>query len=97
MRLPGCNRLVLSQSAIVMASDYQPVACGFYDELGLRMMRGRPCTLVVAYGDATETIETVIQDIYTESDAEYVQLDDGQRIRLDRIQQVDEVARSETC
>ncbi len=80
-----------------MASDYQPVACSFYDELGLRMMRGCSCTLVVAYGDATETIDTVIRDLYTEGDAEYVQLDDGQRVRLDRIQQVDNVVRSDAC
>lgn len=82
---------------LLMSSDYQPVACGFYDELGLRMMRGQSCTLVVAYGEATETIETVIQDIYTEGDAEYVELDDGQRVRLDRIQQVDDVGRAEDC
>lgn len=80
-----------------MSTDYQPVSCGFYDELGLRMMRGCSCTLVVAYGEATETIETVIQDLYTEGDAEYVQIEDGQRIRLDRIQQVDDIDRPSTC
>lgn len=80
-----------------MASDYDPVACGFYDELGLRMMRGRPCTLVVGDGDATRTIEAVIEDIYTEGDAEYVRLNDDRRIRLDLIQQVDDIERPGAC
>lgn len=80
-----------------MSSDYQPVACSFYDELGLRMMRRRPCTLVVGYGGATQAIETIIQDLYTEGEAEYVRLDDGQRVRLDRIQQVDGIVRSHAC
>jgi Rho-binding antiterminator len=80
-----------------MASDYRPVSCSFYDELGLRMMRGQACTLVVGDEDATETVEAVIEDIYTEGDAEYVRLDDDRRIRLDLIQQVDNVPRPGAC
>lgn len=80
-----------------MASDYTPVACSFYDELGLRMMRGQACTLVVGEEDASQTVEGVIEDVYTEGDAEYVRLDDGRRIRLDLIQQVDDVTRPGAC
>jgi len=80
-----------------MPSDYEPVACSFYDELGLRMMRGRSCTLVVGDEDTTQTVEAVIEDVYTEGDAEYVRLDDGRRIRLDLIQQVDDVTRPDAC
>jgi Rho-binding antiterminator len=82
---------------LAMASDYQPVSCGFYDELGLRMLRGQACTLVVGDDDTTQTVEAVIEDIYTEGDAEYVRLDDGRRIRLDLIQQVDDVTRPGAC
>jgi transcriptional antiterminator Rof (Rho-off) len=67
------------------APSYEPVACSFHDELGLRMMRGRPCTLVVDDGEQTEMIEAVLADVFTEGDAEYVRLDDDRRIRLDRI------------
>jgi len=74
---------------------YQPVACGFYDEVGLRMLRGRPCTLVVVEGDDAETITGVIADVFTEGEAEYVRLDD-RRIRLDHIRRVDDVTR-EAC
>jgi len=75
------------------ASGYQPVDCGFYDELGLRMMRGTPCRLVVGTDDGRETVETTIDDLYTEGGAEYVRLVDGTTIRLDRIVEVDEVER----
>jgi transcriptional antiterminator Rof (Rho-off) len=76
---------------------YQPIACSFYDELGLRMMRGRSCTLVVAKGGTSETIEAVIEDVFTQGEAEYVRLNNGRRIRLDRIQQVDDVSRPNAC
>lgn len=84
-------------------STYQPVACSFYDELGLRMLRGTPCTLAVRADGQTETIQAVIRDVFTEGDAEYVRLGDGRRIRLDHIQRVDDVsaeddhAASNTC
>jgi transcriptional antiterminator Rof (Rho-off) len=76
---------------------YEPVACSFYDELGLRMMRERPCTLVVDEGEQAETIEAVLADVFTEGGAEYVRLDDGRRIRLDRIRRVDDVPRPDAC
>lgn len=73
--------------------DYQPVACGFYDELGLRMMKGIPCRLLVEMGDTRESLKSTIDDLYTEGHAEYVRLDDGTTIRLDRILEVDDVQR----
>jgi len=81
-----------------MADDYQPIACAFYDELGLRMMRGQPCTLVVDAGEGTvQTVEARIDDIVTDGDEEFACLADGSRIRLDRIQRVDDVDRSGAC
>ena len=73
--------------------DYEPVSCRLYDELGLRMMRGRRCILTVRRDGGTETIEAVIDDLYTEGDAEYVRLDHGETIRLDRIQDVQDPRR----
>lgn len=73
------------------ASDYQPVACGLYDDLGLRMMRGTLCRLVVEGDDGPETLETTIDELYTQGDAEYVLLEDGRTVRLDRIVEVDDV------
>lgn len=79
-----------------MTTDYQPIACGFYDELGLRMMRGQTCRLVIE-NDGVRTVETIIRDVYTEGDAEYARLDDGACVRLDRIRQVDDVAAADRC
>lgn len=80
-----------------MSTDYQPIACSFYDELGLRMMRGARCVLSINTEDGTETIETVIRDVFSEGDAEFARLEDGRRVRLDRIQRVDEVVRPDAC
>jgi transcriptional antiterminator Rof (Rho-off) len=73
-------------------ADYEPVACGFYDELGLRMMRGTPCRLVIDGENGRQTREAIIDDLYTEGNAEYVRLNDGQTARLDRIVRVDDVS-----
>lgn len=76
-------------------SDYEPVDCGFHDELGLRMMRRSACTLVVETGDnEIETIQTVIQDVFTDGDEEFAEVEGGRRIRLDRIRRVDDVERN---
>lgn len=64
---------------------YTPVACRFYDELGLRMMRGTQCRLVVETDGVCETVTGCIEDLYTEGEAEYIRLDDGSTIRLDHI------------
>jgi Rho-binding antiterminator len=73
------------------SSDYQPVACGLYDDLGLRMMRDTPCRLVIEGEDGPETLETTIDDLYTRGDAEYVRLAGGRTVRLDRVVSVEDL------
>jgi len=81
-----------------MSDDYQPIACGFYDELGIRMMRGQTCTLLLDYGDdATKEVTAIITDIFTDGDEEFAQLDGSTRVRLDRIARVDHVERPGAC
>jgi transcriptional antiterminator Rof (Rho-off) len=75
------------------SNNYQPVACGFYDELGLRMMRGASSRLLVETDDGPDVIETHIEDLYTEGGAEYVRLENGRTIRLDRVLEVDDIRR----
>ncbi|MFB6249832.1 MAG: transcriptional antiterminator, Rof [Salinibacter sp.] len=72
-------------------SDYQPVACSLYDDLGLRLMRGTASRLVVEGDDGPETLETTIDDLYTQSDAEYLRLENGRTVRLDRIVEVEDI------
>jgi len=80
------------------SSEYEPVACRFYDELGLRMLRGQPCTLIIDPGSApVQTVEARIDAIATEGDEEFVHLSDGSRVRLDRIRRVDDIDRPGAC
>lgn len=67
------------------ASSYQPVSCRLYDELGLWMMRGTTCRLVVEKDGERVEWTGQIDELYTEGDAEYLRLTDGPIIRLDRI------------
>jgi len=66
-------------------SNYQPVACSVYDDLGLRLMRGAASRLVVEGDDGRETLGTTIDDLYTQGDAEYLRLENGRIVRLDRV------------
>jgi len=77
----------------VSESSYEPVACTLYDDLGLRMLRGTPCRLVVETDDGRETVKTTIDDLSTEGDAEYVRLEEGRTVRLDRIVDVEDLDR----
>ena len=80
-----------------MPTDYRPIACGFHDELGLRMLRGASCTLVIDAADGSETLDTTIEDLFTEGDEEFIRTSEGRRIRLDRIRSVDDVERPGAC
>lgn len=72
---------------------YTPIDCGFYDELLARATLRRPAT-VVYQSDAAEAVikivaEDVIEDVYSEGEAEYLRLRGGTVIRLDRLVSVD--------
>ena len=69
------------------------VKCRFYDELGLRMMRGTPCRLIVETGDECVEQAGRITDLYTEGTAEYIRLDGGTTIRLDHIVRIEQEER----
>jgi len=59
-----------------MTDSYEPIACAFYDELGIRMLRGHVCTLVLDYGGgATQEVSARIVDIYTEGEEEFARLE----------------------
>lgn len=70
--------------------EYQPVACRFYDELGLRMMRGATSRVVFEREGTRHEKVGRIEDVYTEGDAEYIRLDDGTTLRLDHILDVED-------
>jgi Rho-binding antiterminator len=72
-------------------SGYEPIACDFHDRLEALATLRRRVRLSLAAGDGEGLIEGRIEDIYTtESKEEFIRMDDGSAIRLDRIVSVDE-------
>lgn len=73
-------------------NPYQPIDCNFYDELVLRVMRRMRSEIV--YTDATGqqiVVQDRIDDIYTDEEAEFMRLESGSVLRLDQIEQVDDI------
>jgi transcriptional antiterminator Rof (Rho-off) len=67
-------------------NGYQPVACDFHDQLEEAATLRRKVKLTLDHGECTG----LIRDIYTtETKEEFLLLDDGAEIRLDRIQAVE--------
>jgi transcriptional antiterminator Rof (Rho-off) len=67
-------------------SGYQPIPCDFHDQLEEAATLRRKVKLTLDSGEHTG----LIRDIYTTGEKEeFLRLDDGTDIRLDRIQAVE--------
>ena len=64
-------------------SDYTPISCDIHSELELLAMRRTRISFVLT--DGNEKIQGIISDFKVEKGAEYLVLDNGESIRLDRI------------
>jgi Rho-binding antiterminator len=65
---------------------YIPIDCSRHDELLALATLRRPCALQAAFPDGgTVDLAGVIEDVYTETGAEYLRLRDGPTVRLDQI------------
>lgn len=77
---------------------YRPIACDFYDELTLRAMR---CSVAeIRYVDEEgqeHVVQAVVEDVFTRGDEEYLRLESGMEIRLDRILAIDGIRQPGTC
>lgn len=67
-----------------MDSPYRPVDCGFHDHLLALATLRRVVTLQVTGGDEPE-LKGRLVDVFTRDGAEYLRLDAGAAVRLDRI------------
>jgi Rho-binding antiterminator len=76
---------------------YRPIDCGFYDELVLRAMHRSRARVVYRQGAREAVVEGVLEDIYSEGDAEYLRLDEGTVIRLDHLVSVDGLPLPTAC
>ena len=70
--------------------DYKPINCSFYDELEAAATLKK--YIRIQYLSTLQemlTIEAVIKDLYIKEGAEYMLLNTGEEIRLDRIVSID--------
>jgi Rho-binding antiterminator len=72
-----------------MERPYVPISCAFYDELLALAGEGRGCEIRYR-DDAGEeaTVRARIQDVFSRAGAEFVLLDSGATLRLDRLIEV---------
>lgn len=79
-------------------SKYNPISCNFYDELEARATLRRPCTIQYREGGHAHTLTgAVVADLYVRDGVEYMQLESGRTIRLDRLIAVDDKELKDYC
>lgn len=81
-----------------MSDSYQPIACGIYDELEVLAMRRLPCKIEFL-GDENEavTVSSRIVDVFARSGEEFIRIEDGRLVRLDRLMRVNDRDASGAC
>ena len=77
--------------------DYIPINCNFYDELEALATLGKKCDILFLREEARVTLTGVIKDLYTREGVEYLKMDSGLEIRLDKLVQVDGKIPSNYC
>lgn len=85
----GGAALVAGDGAAAGAG-YTPIDCGFYDRLEHWAVRGEECDILLGSG---ASLRGRFVDFENAPDGEYAHLASGERIRLDRIAQVNGVPR----
>lgn len=70
--------------------EYTPIDCGFYDRLEHWAVRGEECDILL---DSGASLRGRFVDFENAPDGEYAHLASGERVRLDRIVQVNGVPR----
>ena len=70
--------------------EYIPINCNFYDELEALATMKKTCQIIFRHENGgISTIRGVIFDLYTRNKIEYLTLDSGLEIRLDKLMEVD--------
>ncbi len=70
-----------------MQDKYIPINCEFLERLEFWCLKKIPCQIVYRQGNFPRDleIETIITDIFSRDKAEFISLENGEEIRLDRI------------
>jgi len=64
---------------------YKSISCGYYDELLLLATHKQAVNIDYTDENKTQSINAVIIDVFTKEKEEFLTLDNGQTIRLDRL------------
>jgi Rho-binding antiterminator len=74
-----------------MTDKYIPISCNYHDILESISMRRELCTITyVDESNAQHTVRDRISDIFARQGEEFIKLDSGTMIRLDRLRLVNE-------
>ena len=67
--------------------NYQPISCAYYDELEALAVQKRRNTVQYYDLDGNETTlrDVMITDFYVDNKVEYMKLDDGHDVQLDKL------------
>ena len=81
-----------------MKEKYIPISCAFYDELELWALRKTNCKIVYL-NDTNErqTIEGVIENLFTKEKVEFLLLKNGFQLRLDQLVTVNDKPLPDVC
>ncbi len=87
----------LAESCTIM--DYQPINCDFYDILEALAVRQIPTKIeyLDEGGQTLKLAEVVIKDLYTKQKEEFMLLNTGQVIRLDKLLRVHDTDLPGSC
>jgi Rho-binding antiterminator len=71
-----------------MTEPYQPIDCAVHDRLEDLAVRRVACRIEMAAAEGIREAAGVIVDVFARDGAEYLRLDSGETVRLDRIRRV---------
>ena len=81
-----------------MDNNYTPVSCSLYDGLETFIVGRKKIELVFLNAENSEVeTECVITDLFSKDKAEFIRLDNGSEVRLDKILKIDGVQYSKKC
>lgn len=72
--------------------DYVPIACHFYDMLEDAAVRRVDCTIIYEENGEKKQIQDRIVDFLNINKEEFLVMNDGTRIRLDKIKKLNDIS-----
>ncbi|MFT5263236.1 MAG: Rho-binding antiterminator [Polaribacter sp.] len=71
-------------------TDYKPIDCNLYDEVVLLIMRKQKIKIDYQ-NEAGKDLEaeTILKDVFAKEGEEFILLENGERVRLDRLSKID--------